>query len=148
MDRKRLEKLQLDFIRRVLGRQSDPSEAEAISCATAEKSLFDLAETLRRCAPPHDEDKAKPVAESALVEAIASMAEHGAEKAFQGMRPRLRRAVRVRIRSLLTVVTANGTAGNERISVLPRGFPDEHVGLALLLTMGLELPAALRAKLE
>lgn len=148
MDRKSLEKVQLQFVRRVMGRQPDPSEAEAVTCAAAEQALFDLAGELQQSFPPQDEADAKPVAEAALIEAIASMAEHGPGQAFRGMKPRLRRAVRVRIRTLLTIVTLNDKAGNERISVLPGGFPDDQVGLALLVTMGLDLPPALRAKFE
>jgi hypothetical protein len=148
MQRKRIEELQLQFIRRVMGREPDPSEVEAVKCNVAQTALFDLADALQRAFPPRDEANAKPVAEAALTEAIGSMAEHGAMEAFQGMRPRLRRAVRVRIRTLLTIVTANEAAGKDRISVLPRGFPADQVGLALLATMGVELPPSLRAKLE
>lgn len=148
MVKKRLEEIQLAFFRRLMGRSTDPSEAEPLSCAAAEVGLFDLAAKLQRRFPSRDEAEAKPVPEAALVEAIATMAEYGAEQAFEGMRPRLRRAIRRRLATLLTIVTANEAADNEHISVLPRDFPAEHVGMALLVTMGVEIPAGLRAKLE
>ncbi len=119
-----------------------------MTSAVAEEALFDFAAVLQRNFPPHGEENAKPVTEGALVEAIASMADHGADQAFRGMRPRLRRAVRVRIRTVLAIVTANRAAGNDRISVLPRGFPVDQIALALLVTMGVEIPRDLRAQLE
>ncbi|MFN4017104.1 MAG: hypothetical protein ACK4JB_17330 [Reyranella sp.] len=148
MQKKRLEEAQLAFFRRVMGRQPDPSDAEPLTCAAAEKGLFDLAARLHQRFPPRDEEKAKPVPEVALVEAIVSMAEFGADEAFQGMRPRLRRAIRRRIATLLTVVVANEVKGNSAISFIPHGFPAEHVGMALLVTMGAAIPSDLRSKFE
>lgn len=148
MEKKRVEGFQDSFFRRVMGRRPDTREMEPLTCAAAEKGLFDLAAAMQRQFPPSGEADANPVPEAALLEAIANMAEHGAIEAFAGMRPRLRRAVRVRVRTLLTVVAANEVASNVHISFLPRGFPDEHVGMALLVTMGVELPRDLRAKLE
>lgn len=148
MQKKRLEEIQLAFFRRVMGRQADPSEAEPLTCAAAQKGLFDLATELQQRVPPRDEAKAKPVPETALIAAIVSMAEYGAAEAFDGMRPRLRRAIRRRVATLLTIVSANEAAENEHISVLPRDFPAEHVGMALLVTMGVEIPSGLREKLE
>lgn len=107
-----------------------------------------MATELRRRFPPRDEAEAKAVPEAALIEAIASMAEYGAEQAFDGMRPRLRRAIRRRITTLLTIVAANKAKRDEPISFIPHGFSAEHVGMALLVTMGVAIPPALRKKLE
>lgn len=148
METKRLEEIQSAFFRRIMGPRPDPPATELLSVAVAEAGLFDLATRLQRRFPPQDEAKAKPVPEAALVEAIVSMAEVGEEQAFQSMSPRLRRAVRRRIATLLTVVLANEAKRNMTISIIPRGFPVEHVGMALLVTMGLEIPPDLRAKLE
>lgn len=144
VDKRSKEQVQLRFLERVMGRPPNDLEMAAVTCAAAEASLFDLATLLHRRFPPRDEAKAKPVAEAAVVAAIVSMAEDGAERAFEAMAPRLRRAVRARIRTLLSVVVVNEKSGNERISVLPHGFPPDQIALALLVTMGLELPARLR----
>lgn len=148
MDSARIQEFQEQFFSRVLAGTPRPMEPEPVSCATAEKALFDLAAALQQSAPVSDEAQAGPVGEQALLEAIASMAEHGAVEAFAGMMPRLRRAVRARLRTLLTVVVTNQAAKNDCISYLPRGFPAEHVGMALLVTLGVELPTDLREKLE
>ena len=155
MEKKRVEAFQHRFFDRVMGEFDrvmsealDAAEPEPLSCADAEKGLFELAAVLQRRFPPSGEDNAKAVPEEALLEAIANMAEHGAVEAFAGMRTRLRRAVRVRLRTLLTVVLSTKAANGDCISYLPRGFPAEHVGMALLATMGVELPRDLRLKLE
>ncbi|MFN4018213.1 MAG: hypothetical protein ACK4JB_22950 [Reyranella sp.] len=148
MEKTRIEEFQDLFFARVMGDRRRNAEPEPLTVDRAQEGLFDLANALQQRFPPSGEADAKPVAEEALLEAIANMAEHGAMEAFAGMRPRLRRAVRVRLRTLLTVVVANEAASNARISFLPPGFPDEHVGMALLATMGVELPRDLRAKLE
>lgn len=148
MEKARIEVFRDCFFLRVIGYRPEPSDMVPLTCAEAETGLFDLANELQQQFPPSGEADAKPVPEEALLEAIASMAEDGATEAFASMKPRLRRAVRVRLRTLLTVVVANNVSRNKCISFLPRGFPQEHVGMALLATIGVELPPDLRAKLE
>lgn len=148
MEKARIEVFQDCFFLRVIGRRPEPSEMGPLTCAQAQAALLELATTLQRRFPPRGEVDAIPVPEEALLEAIASMAEDGVMEAFASMSPRLRRAVRARLRSLLTAVMAYKVTGNNCISFLPRDIPDEHIGMALLMTMGVELPEDLRATLE
>lgn len=149
MKSERIAEFQERFFSRVLAEIARPMEPEPVSFAAAEKGLFDLADALQRSVPASDEAGVEPVPEEALLEAIASMAEYGAEEAFSGMQPRLRRAVRLRIRTLLMIATnAGDAAARGGITYLPRGFPLEKVGMALLVTMGVEIPPKLRAEFE
>jgi len=148
MDNDRIEEFQDLFFARVMGARFWNADLEPLTSGRAREGLINLAAALEQRFPPGGEADTESVLEGALLEAIASMAEYGTFEAFAGMRPLLRRAVRVRIRTLLTLVVANKVASPDPISAMPRGLPDEHVGMALLVTMGVAVPPALRAKLE
>ena len=143
----RLKLLQYRFFHRVMG-GAGVAETEVITASAAEKALFDFAASLREHFPPAGETKGEAVPEAALIEAIGSMAEFGAEQAFAGMKPRLRRAVRKRIATMLKIVLAKGVSADAHVAEMPRGLPAHHLGMALLLTLGVEIPADVRTKLE
>ncbi len=148
MEKNRVEEFQDLFFARVMGGRFCDFDLEPLTAGRAQEGLLDLAATLQLRFPPAGEADTKWVPEEALMEAIASMAEYDEVEAFASMRPPLRQAVRARLRTLLTLVLANEAKSADHISVVPRGLPDEHVGMALLVTMGVGLPRALRTKLE
>lgn len=148
MEKKKVEEVQDLFFSRVMGARLWNFDLEPLTVERAQEGLLDLVAALQRRFPPAGEADTGSVPEAALLEAIGSMAEYGEVEAFAGMRPPLRRAVRARLTTLLTLVVATEVTSKEHISVVPRGLPDEHVGMALLVTIGIALPRALRAKLE
>ena len=148
MERKKVQEFQDLFFSRVMDARFWNFDLEPLTVERAQEGLLDLIAALQRRFPPAGEADAGSVPEEALLEAIASMAEYGEVEAFAGMRPPLRRAVRARLTTLLTLVVANEATRKDHISVVPRGLPDEHVGMALLVTMGIAATPALGAKLE